>query len=271
MKNRGKKKKVWEKWLCLDIICIMLILAGFSYKKAEQTTMETENLNGIYQKDSEEEMGEDRKENRKEDTEEIEEDTEEIEEGEDMETEKKKVALTFDDGPNSVYTPQMLEVLKKKGIKATFFLLGEQVEKYPEIVKQISDEGHLIGNHSYKHEQLSKLSSVQACTQVNRTNELIYAITGKYPEYLRPPFGDWKEHLDCEVNMIEVLWDVDTLDWSSKNKDKIIQKVVTNVEEGDIILMHDSYESTVAAVTEVIDLLQKESYEFVTVDELILE
>lgn len=255
MENKSKKKKVWEKWLCLDIICIMLILVGFSYKKIEKTTMETENFREIYQEDNKDEA----------------EETKEEEEGEDMEKEKKKVALTFDDGPHPVYTPQMLDVLKEKGVKATFFLLGEQVEKYPEIVKRMSEEGHLIGNHSYKHEQLSKLSSVQACTQVNRTNELIYSITGEYPEYLRPPFGDWKEHLDCEVNMIEVLWDVDTLDWFSKNKDKIIKKVVTNVEEGDIILMHDSYESTVDAVTEVIDLLQKEGYEFVTVDKLILE
>lgn len=149
--------------------------------------------------------------------------------------------------------------------------MGQQAEQYPDIVKRMDAEGHLIGNHSYKHEQLSKLSSVQACTQVNRTNELIHAITGKYPEYLRPPFGDWKERLDCDVNMIEVLWDVDTLDWSSQNKAKIVKKVVTNVEEGDIILMHDSFESTVSATEEIIDILQKDGYEFVTVDELILE
>ncbi|MEY8518729.1 polysaccharide deacetylase family protein [Lachnospiraceae bacterium 29-84] len=129
-----------------------------------------------------------------------------------MEGEKKMVAITFDDGPHPTYTPKMLEALRERGVKATFFLLGEEVEKYPEIVKQIEEEGHLIGNHSYKHEQLSKLTMEQACTQVNRTNDLIYQVTGTYPSYLRPPFGDWHKELDGKVNMVEVLWDVDTLD-----------------------------------------------------------
>lgn len=257
MMDRIGKKKVWEKLLCLDLLCLIFLIGGFCYQRAEgmQTkvtgTVRTERIQKTVSRDS----GED--ENTGENTE--------------TEKEKKKVALTFDDGPHPVYTPEMLDVLKEKNVKATFFLLGEQVEQYPDIVKRMSEEGHLIGNHSYKHEQLSKLSSVQACTQVNRTNELIYSITGKYPEYLRPPFGDWKDRLDCEVNMIEVLWDVDTLDWSSQNKDKVVNKVMKNVEEGDIILMHDSYESTVEATAEIIDRLQKDGYEFVTVDELILD
>ena len=186
-------------------------------------------------------------------------------------TEKKKIALTFDDGPNPQYTPEMLAALKERNVKATFFLLGEEVEKYPEIVKQIQEEGHLIGNHSYKHEQLSKLPMEQACSQVSRTNELIYGITGVYPSYLRPPLGDWHEKLDCEVNMVEVLWDVDTLDWSSQNHAKIVQKVLKNVQENDIILMHDGYETSVTAAKEIIDTLQKQGYEFVTVDQLLFE
>lgn len=257
MMDRIGKKKLWEKLLRLDLICLLLLIGGLCYQHAEGTqakvtvteTVRTEITQKTAQGDSEEQ----------ENT------------GENMETEKKKVALTFDDGPHPVYTPEMLDLLKEKNVKATFFLLGEQVEQYPDIVKRMSEEGHLIGNHSYKHEQLSKLSSVQACSQVNRTNELIYSITGKYPEYLRPPFGDWKDDLDCEVNMVEVLWDVDTLDWSSQNKDKVVNKVMKNVEEGDIILMHDSYESTVEATAEIIDRLQKDGYEFVTIDELIFD
>lgn len=249
--NRNTKKKAWQKLLYLDMICLMLLLGGFSYHKMGQQIRET----GSMQQNAQGDSGE------QENT------------GEKMETEKekKKIALTFDDGPHPVYTPEMLDLLKEKDVKATFFLLGEQVEKYPDIVKRMNEEGHLIGNHSYKHEQLSKLSSVQACSQVNRTNELIYSITGKYPEYLRPPFGDWKDDLDCEVNMVEVLWDVDTLDWSSQNKDKVVSKVMKNIEEGDIILMHDSYESTVEATAEIIDRLQEDGYEFVTVDELIFD
>lgn len=185
--------------------------------------------------------------------------------------EKKKVALTFDDGPHPQYTLEMLAALKEKNVKATFFLLGEEVEKYPEIVKQIHQEGHVIGNHSYKHEQLSKLTLEQACEQVDRTNRLIYDITGVYPSYLRPPFGDWHEKLDCEANMVEVLWDVDTLDWSSQNHAQIVQKVLKNIQENDIILMHDGYETSVSAAKEIIDTLKNQGYEFVTVDEILFD
>lgn len=255
--GRTGRKKIWEKLLYLDLICLACFIVGFCYQKIGNGSLkDVGTLQGnVVQRNTLQTDNEKKQEK----------------EGENMQEEKKKVALTFDDGPHPVYTPEMLDLLKEKNIKATFFLLGEQVEKYPDIVKRMNDEGHLIGNHSYKHEQLSKLSSVQACSQVNRTNELIYAITGKYPEYLRPPFGDWKDRLDCEVNMIEVLWDVDTLDWSSQNKDKVVSKVMKNVEEGDIILMHDSYESTVKATAEIIDRLQKDGYEFVTVDELIFD
>lgn len=190
---------------------------------------------------------------------------------EDTRQEKKKVALTFDDGPHPQYTPKMLAALKERGVKATFFLLGEEVEQHPEIVKEIYEQGHLIGNHSYKHEQLNKLSMKQACAQVNRTNKLIFDITGVYPSYIRPPFGDWHEKLDCEVNMVEVLWDVDTLDWSSQNHAQIVNKVLKNVQENDIILMHDGYETSVTAAGEIIDTLKKQGYEFVTVDEILFD
>lgn len=255
--GRTGRKKIWEKLLYLDLICLACFIVGFCYQKIGNGSLKgVGTLQGnVVQRNTLQTDNEKKQEK----------------EGKNMQEEKKKVALTFDDGPHPVYTPEMLDLLKEKNVKATFFLLGEQVEQYPDIVKRMNDEGHLIGNHSYKHEQLSKLSSVQACSQVNRTNELIYAITGKYPEYLRPPFGDWKDRLDCEVNMVEVLWDVDTLDWSSQNKDKVVSKVMKNVEEGDIILMHDSYESTVKATAEIIDRLQKDEYEFVTVDELIFD
>lgn len=255
--GRTGRKKIWEKLLYLDLICLACFIVGFCYQKIGNGSLKgVGTLQGNVVQRNTLQTDNEKKQEKK---------------GENMQEEKKKVALTFDDGPHPVYTPEMLDLLKEKNIKATFFLLGEQVEQYPDIVKRMNDEGHLIGNHSYKHEQLSKLSSVQACSQVNRTNELIYAITGKYPEYLRPPFGDWKDRLDCEVNMVEVLWDVDTLDWSSQNKDKVVSKVMKNVEEGDIILMHDSYESTVKATAEIIDRLQKDEYEFVTVDELIFD
>ena len=117
-----------------------------------------------------------------------------------------------DDGPNADYTELLLEGLEERGVRATFFLLGREVEKYPDIVKEISDSGHLIGTHSYDHVNLKNLSDAAAVEQVDKTNQAIHEITGEYPEYIRPPFGCWKCNLDYETKMIEVLWDVDPLD-----------------------------------------------------------
>lgn len=183
----------------------------------------------------------------------------------------KRVALTFDDGPNPYYTEPLLEGLSERGVKATFFLLGKEVEKHPEIVEEIQKQGHTIGNHSYQHEQLSRLSDEAACGQVNRTNELIYEITGEYPLYLRPPYGDWKDGLDCDTIMIEVLWDVDPRDWATSDTAAVVKRVTGKVQDGDIILMHDASESSVKAALEVVDRLKAEGYQFVTVEELLLE
>lgn len=242
MDRKSKKKRLapWKKCVIFDLICICILSLAVCADLGSKKDQNQENLQSALNIETNIE-------------------------------EPKKVALTFDDGPHPVYTPMMLDLLKEQDVKATFFLLGAEAEQYPDIVKRMSDEGHLIGNHSYVHEKLSSLSDTEACAQVNRTNDLIHSITGSYPTYLRPPFGDWKDHLDCNVNMIEVLWDIDTLDWSSQNHNQIVRKVVTKVEENDIILMHDGYKTTVTAVKEIIDILKKKNYEFVTVDELILE
>lgn len=184
---------------------------------------------------------------------------------------KKKIALTFDDGPHPEYTPKLLDGLKERNVSAAFFLTGENSEQYPEIVERIYKEGHIVGNHSYTHVQLSKLSDLDACKEITQTNEALEKITGKTPDYIRPPFGSWNKNLDCITNMIVVLWDVDPLDWQCQNKDLVVKRVVSNVKEDDIILLHDSYQSTVDATFEIIDTLEKEGYEFVSLDEIILE
>ena len=184
---------------------------------------------------------------------------------------EKKVAITFDDGPNPDYTEELLTGLKERGVNATFFLLGKEVEKYPEIVKDISDGGHLIGTHSYEHVNLSNLSDAAAIEQVDKTNAAIYDITGKYPEYIRPPYGCWKCNLDYETKMIEVLWDVDPKDWATDNSGVIAKRVIDKVGENDIILLHDASESSVKAAFAIIDELGKEGYTFVTVEEILME
>lgn len=182
---------------------------------------------------------------------------------------KKKIALTFDDGPNVNYTEKLLDGLKERGVHATFFLLGKQVENAPEIVERMYKEGHLIGNHSYEHVNLSNLSDEAAILQVDKTNEAIYKITGEYPEYIRPPFGCWKSNLDYQTKMIEVLWNIDPLDWKTNNADAVAARILKEVQEDDIILLHDASESSVNAAFQIIDKLTKEGYEFVTVDEIL--
>lgn len=183
----------------------------------------------------------------------------------------KEVAITFDDGPNPDHTARLLKGLKERGVSATFFLLGKEAEKYPELVLQMYEEGHLIATHSYEHVNLCSLSDEKACEQVEKTNDIIEGITGERPQFLRPPFGSWKENLDCETEMIKVLWDIDPLDWNVSNSTEIARSVLEDVEDGDIILLHDASESSVNAAFKIIDALLKEGYCFVTVEELVLD
>ena len=180
-------------------------------------------------------------------------------------------AITFDDGPNPEYTPLLLDELKKRGVPATFFVLGSEVELYPELVRRACEEGHLIGVHSYKHVNLRTLSDAQAIEQVNRTNEAIHAACGQYASYIRPPYGCWKEDLDYEVQMVEVLWDIDPRDWATTSADLVAQRVLQEAGENRIILLHDASSSSVQAACMVIDSLQAQGYSFVTVEELMME
>ena len=190
---------------------------------------------------------------------------------EEKKTEKKRIALTFDDGPHPIYTPQMLELLKEEQVPATFFLLGENVELYGDVVKEIAKEGHLIGNHTYHHVQVTSLSLEEACKEIQETSDLIEELTGTGTEYVRPPFGTWNEELEERLNLIPVMWSIDTKDWTTQNVDWIVRETVKHAEDHDIILMHDSYQSTVDAVKRIIEQLEAEGFEFVTVDEIIMD
>jgi len=189
---------------------------------------------------------------------------------EQIQTELPQIAITFDDGP-SVCTPALLDGLKERGVKATFFLVGENVETYPDIVKRIYEEGHLIGNHTYHHVEITKLSDEEAMYEINKTDELIAAITGQRVQYIRPPFGIWQRELENYLDVLPVMWTVDPLDWTTENIDEVVNKVVSQAKENDIILLHDCYKSSVEAALRIVDLLKAEGFEFVTVDKLILE
>lgn len=191
------------------------------------------------------------------------------EEKEDQEI--KKIALTFDDGPHPVYTERMLEVLEEAEVPATFFLLGQNIEGQEKIVREIAKKGHLIGNHTFHHVQITGLSKEQACEEIEETNKLIEELTGTGTEYVRPPFGTWNEGLESSLDLIPVMWTIDTKDWTTKNVDSIVNHVVKNAGENDIILMHDSYQSTVQATERIIRLLKADGFEFVTVDEVLFD
>lgn len=181
-----------------------------------------------------------------------------------------EVALTFDDGPSPKYTPLLLDGLKEKNVWATFFLLGKNVKENQELVQRMQAEGHLLGNHTYNHVQLNKIPETTARQEILKTNNEIYEATGKYPEYMRPPYGAWKKNMELCVEMLPVFWDIDTLDWKSQNVDAILKAAGEEPEDGSIILMHDEYQTSVEAALLLVDRLKEKGYEFVTVDELIV-
>lgn len=184
--------------------------------------------------------------------------------------EPPKIALTFDDGPNARYTPLLLEGLRERGIPATFFLIGENIEGNEELLQQMSEDGHLIGNHTWDHVQLDKVPTQQARLEIEKTNNRIYEITGVYPSYVRPPFGAWIKDMELSVSMFPVFWDVDTLDWKSQNIDAILSIAREHVQDGSIILMHDGYQTSVDAALKIADLFTQKGYCFVTADQLLV-
>lgn len=181
-----------------------------------------------------------------------------------------EVALTFDDGPSPKYTPLLLDGLKERNVRATFFLLGQNVKENQELVQRMQAEEHLLGNHTYNHVQLNKIPETTARQEILKTNNEIYEATGKYPEYMRPPYGAWKKNMELCVEMLPVFWDIDTLDWKSQNVDAILKAAGEEPEDGSIILMHDEYQTSVEAALLLVDRLKEKGYEFVTVDELIV-
>ena len=185
--------------------------------------------------------------------------------------EKGKIALTFDDGPYPNYTRQLLEGLKERNVKATFFILGASAEEYPDVIETMYADGHLIGNHTYHHVELTTVGREEFKEEIVSTNKLLYELNGEYPQFIRPPFGAWEKGLETELGMIPVLWTIDPLDWCTENSGAVVERVVTKVKENDIILMHDCYKSSVTAALEIVDILQEEGYEFVTVDEILLD
>ena len=182
-----------------------------------------------------------------------------------------RVALTFDDGPLPIYTPVLLDGLKERNVRATFFLIGENIPGREEIVRRMWQEGHRIGNHTYHHVQMPREGALICGTELDMTNQLIREITGETPEIMRPPFGQWSRSLEEQIEMIPVSWDVDPLDWETPDAGIVANRILSDVENGDIILLHDSYATSVEAALRVIDVLQAEGMEFVAAEDLLFD
>jgi peptidoglycan/xylan/chitin deacetylase (PgdA/CDA1 family) len=183
------------------------------------------------------------------------------------------VAMTFDDGPSAENTPRLLDILKERDIKATFFMIGENAARYPEIVKRVLAEGHEIGNHSWSHPLLSKMTDDEVRQQIQSTQDAIVQACGYTPKLLRPPYGGFTTRQRRWANDIFgvkiIFWDVDPLDWKIHDSAHVKAVILKDTKPGSIILSHDIHKTTVDAMPETLDTLLANGFKFVTVSQLI--
>lgn len=193
-------------------------------------------------------------------------------------SDQRKVALTFDDAPDNHFTLQVLDVLRQYGVKATFFVVGNRAEKYPDILKRILDEGHIIGNHSYDHANLPKLSDEAFHNEINRTQDILRAATGHTVTFIRPPYGNINEEQIkwlASQGMLIVNWNVDSLDWKGLTAEQIEANVMSHLTPGAIVLQHAAggkdhdLSGTVKALPLIIEELNRQGIEMVTLDKLL--
>ena len=182
------------------------------------------------------------------------------------------IAMSFDDGPSATLTPRLLDLLKQRGIKVTFFVIGQNVEHAPEIVARAAAEGHEIGNHTWDHPALTKLSDERVQDEINKTSEAIFSATGKKPVLLRPPYGAMNPRVHRIVDqdgMKVILWSVDPNDWKRPGSAFVERRILAGAKPGAIILSHDIHPGTIEAMPATLDALLAKGYKFVTVSELI--
>ncbi|MDR3561627.1 MAG: polysaccharide deacetylase family protein [Negativicutes bacterium] len=187
-----------------------------------------------------------------------------------------KMALTFDDGPEEDWTPKILDILKEKNVKATFFLIGHQAQKYPDMVKRIAAEGHVIGNHTYDHADLTKLRPEIVSQEIDKCSDVVEKIIGHRPRLVRPPFGFHNPAADEVIyskNDIIVLWSVDPEDWKGLDAHTVKTRILGKARNGFISLQHDGVNlhltGSVEALPDIIDGLRAQGYTLVTIPELL--
>ena len=177
------------------------------------------------------------------------------------------VALTFDDGP-SRYTKDIIDTLKSNNVNATFFVLGNKIEIYKDIISESIKNGNEIGNHSYNHKWLSKLSTNELLDQINKTQDILKETVNYTPTCFRPTYGSVNNRIRKSINLSITLWTIDTKDWKINSVDRIVERAIKDIEDGDIILMHDIFQRSSEALKKIIPKLKEQGYQFVTISEL---
>ncbi|MFD0715257.1 polysaccharide deacetylase family protein [Paenibacillus sp. GCM10027626] len=188
----------------------------------------------------------------------------------------KKVALTFDDVPDLKYTPQVLDILSKHRVPATFFVMGTRAARYPSVVSRIRQEGHMVGNHSYNHPSFPRISKRQFQQQISRTDEILRPLIGYSPRFIRPPYGEiTAEQVEWakKNGYIIVNWDVDSEDWKGIGSNRVLRNIQRTLQPGSIILQHaggsEDLSGTIKALPKLIEMLQDNGYEIVPLPELL--
>jgi len=190
-----------------------------------------------------------------------------------VQRDQKMLAISFDAAWGNEDTQQLIDILGKYQIKATFFVVGDWVDKYPESVKALHDAGHEVMNHSNTHAHMTKLSSEEIVADVNACNDKIEAVTGVRPTLIRPPYGEYDDHVIRAIRGMEmepIQWDVDSLDWKDLSAPEITQRVTTKVQPGSIVLFHNAAKHTPEALPGILDALLQDGYTFVPISQLIL-
>lgn len=185
---------------------------------------------------------------------------------------QKRIALTFDDGPHPNFTPKILSILKQNKVKATFFLVGEMAEKYPNLVKAELAAGNSVGNHTYHHVSLPKIPEGYVATEIKACGMVLQKITGKPAHLFRPPGGEYNDYVAQTAEALGyqiILWTDDPGDYASPGENVIISRTLDKVENGGIILIHDGVQQTINVLPKIIKTLKAKGYEFVTIDEMI--
>ncbi len=189
-----------------------------------------------------------------------------------VETQEKKIAISFDCAWGTDYTDKLLEIMQEHNVKCTFFTVEFWTKKYPEYIKKISDFGHEIGTHSSTHPYMSKLSKENIIKELSSSAGAIEDITGKKVELFRPPYGDYNDRLiqtAKELNLYVIQWDVDSLDWKDLSANSITERVISRVKNGSIVLFHNQGKHTAEALPTIITKLKEKGYEFVSIGSLI--